>query len=92
MADSKSYKLVIFGEHYTIVSDETEHHVHSVSQLIDGLMKEVKAKMPQATAEKAAVLVALQLASQLNHSKDVISSYQHQHELLVAKVDAELQQ
>lgn len=90
MNTAKSFKITIFGENYSLMSDETEEHVHSVAQQIDSLMKEVAHKMPQAPVEKIAVLVALQLASQLDHAKSLNSRYEMSHESLIEKINQDL--
>ena len=90
MNDSKSYKITLFGENYTLVSDESEQHIVEVSQRVDLLMKEIALKLPQAPTEKVAVLVALQLASQLLHAKELSTSYELHQEQLVERINQEL--
>lgn len=72
MAEIRNYKVTIFGEHYSLMSDEPEAHVVGVAHKVDQLMKEIAAKMPQATTEKIAVFAALQLASQACNSDDAL--------------------
>ncbi|OGB86389.1 hypothetical protein A3J41_00315 [candidate division TM6 bacterium RIFCSPHIGHO2_12_FULL_38_8] len=56
----KKYKARIFGEVYTIVSDEDDGLVLDVVQKVDGMMKDLAAKPAMMTdAKKIAVLIAL---------------------------------
>lgn len=91
MQEKKNYKITIFGETYSLLSDETDHHISTVSQLVDSLMNEISLKIPQASTEKIAVLVALQLASQLTHSNELLQKYQQHNALLIDHITQELQ-
>jgi cell division protein ZapA len=59
------YKVEIFGEQYVLVSDESADHIASAARLVDTFMKEITTKAAGADTKKVAILVALQLASQL---------------------------
>ncbi|HVX00800.1 MAG TPA: cell division protein ZapA, partial [Candidatus Babeliaceae bacterium] len=59
----KKYKLSIFGEAYTIVSDESEEILLKAAKQLDGLMREVSQKSQIADAKRIAVLAALQIAT-----------------------------
>lgn len=72
MVEKKNYKIVVSGKTYSIVSDEPESHITMVSQMINGMMKDIADKMPQATMEQLAVLTALQLSSTVVHQQEQI--------------------
>ncbi len=62
----KKYKARIFGETYTIVSDEEDEFVLRVVHKVDTMMKEFAAKpMMMGDAKKTAVLVALKISEEL---------------------------
>ena len=69
-AQSKTYKVTIFGEQYTFMSDESEQHVAFVAHIVDSTMQDIAQKMPRIPSGKIAVLVALQLASKLTHAQE----------------------
>lgn len=69
-AQSKTYKVTIFGEQYTFMSDESEQHVAFVAHIVDSTMQEIAQKMPRIPSSKIAVLVALQLASKFTHEQE----------------------
>lgn len=60
-----TYKLLIFGEHYSIVSDESQALITKAAAQVDALMKEISAKAAHVDEKRIAVLVALQLASKM---------------------------
>jgi cell division protein ZapA (FtsZ GTPase activity inhibitor) len=60
-----TYKLLIFGDHYSIVSDESYTHITKAAAQVDALMKEIAAKAVHVDEKRIAVLVALQLASKM---------------------------
>lgn len=60
-----TYKLLIFGDHYSIVSDESQADIAKAAAYVDALMKEISAKAAHVDEKRIAVLVALQLASKM---------------------------
>lgn len=64
-ADTKRYKVTISGESYSLVSDEAEELVMRAARTVDERIAQVVRLMPSADIKKAAVLTALQLASEL---------------------------
>jgi cell division protein ZapA (FtsZ GTPase activity inhibitor) len=69
MNEKKSYKVSIFGDTYSLVSDETEDHLMRSAQLVDSLMNQIGQHVQgtqshNARAKQCAVLTALQIASQ----------------------------
>lgn len=74
----KKYKARIFGDIYTLVSDEEDAFVLQVVSKVDSLMKMYAAKPGVVLdAKKIAVLVALQVTEEL-----LASQYQMQNEHL----------
>ncbi|MCL4229649.1 cell division protein ZapA [Candidatus Dependentiae bacterium] len=72
----KPYKVIIAGEVYSLVSDETEESVTRAARLVDERVARVLPAIPSKDLKRATVLVALQLASELlekENQKDVDS-------------------
>lgn len=90
-SESKGIKLVIAGEQYTLASDESEHHLQLVAQMVDGMLKDLSGKAPYASEHKLAILAAMQCASQMVHAKELASAYQHQLELLTHQISKDLE-
>ena len=63
--ENNSYKLLIFGDHYSVVSDESNAQITKAASMVDALMKEISSKASQVDEKRIAVLVALQMASKL---------------------------
>ena len=94
MSEKKSYKVSIFGETYSLLSDESDAYVTQAAQLIDSYMKEVAGKLsPQthtAQAKKCAVLAALRVAIILLKEKGRKEQRKQVEQNLVAWIDQEL--
>jgi cell division protein ZapA (FtsZ GTPase activity inhibitor) len=65
----KKYSLTVFGDSYSILSDEPEQRVISAACHVDQLMHEIAAKAPDMPLQKIAVLAALKVALDLHSGK-----------------------
>jgi len=83
---AKNYKITIFGEQYTFMSDESEQHVSFVAHLVDSSMQDVAQKMSRLPAQKVAVFVAMQLASKLVHEQGINKQYLDHCEALIKQI------
>jgi cell division protein ZapA (FtsZ GTPase activity inhibitor) len=63
--DMKKYKAHIFGETFSLKSDEPEQLVFEAVELVDNSMKEISFQNALLDARKAAVLSALRIALRL---------------------------
>ena len=61
----KKYTVSIFGESYSLLSDESQEHIEQAAQAIDNLLQEVTQKAKTVDAKKAAILVAFRLMSKI---------------------------
>jgi cell division protein ZapA (FtsZ GTPase activity inhibitor) len=62
----KKHKVTIFGDSYTIMSDEAENAVAQLAHLVDSLMTDIAKRTLLTDSKKIAVLTALHLASRLH--------------------------
>ena len=60
--EKKNYKIQIFGDQYTLVSDEAEGHLIQSAKLIDKLMQTISQDYHITNPKKIAVLAALRIA------------------------------
>ncbi len=60
----QKYKVSLFGEIYSLVSDESESLLLNSASLVDSLMKEVAQQTRCTDTKRLAILVALHLAQQ----------------------------
>lgn len=65
MDKAKRYKVDIFGNEYTLLSDESHETVLEAAEYADRLMTQLSQGAPHADPKKIAVLAAVQLASKL---------------------------
>lgn len=64
-SEVKKYSLIVFGDSYTVVSDEPEVCVLSAASLVDQLMQEIASKASEMPVQKLAILAALKIALKL---------------------------
>lgn len=86
----KKYKVSIFGETYSIISDEPEEQVFAVAQQVDYCMKDICNRSSIQDAKKIAVLTALQFASKNIFSISKVDSYEKMAEKLIDVIDETL--
>lgn len=63
MNEAKSYKINIFDEQYSLLSDESAEHIAQSAALIDAYMREIAQKGSIKDPKKVAILAALRVAS-----------------------------
>lgn len=86
----KKYKARIFGELYSISSDENEKFVASVVNTVDNYMKEISLKSSGALDSKhVAVLAALRIAQELLELQGQLDKNQGHLEKIMMLLDEE---
>jgi cell division protein ZapA (FtsZ GTPase activity inhibitor) len=70
----QKYKVSLFGEVYTLVSDESENSLLSSAALVDNLMKEIAQQTRCTDTKRLAILVALHLAQQQSNDQSKLMS------------------
>lgn len=86
---ANNYKLTIFGDQYSVVSDESQSQVNQAADMVDKLMQEISAKLSQVDEKRIAVLVALQMASKvlaLEHQMETTTEF---HKELAERIENE---
>lgn len=68
----QKYKISLFGEIQTLVSDEPQENILSAVHQVDTLMKEIAAQTRCSDAKRVALLAALRLAQQLQDQSKLI--------------------
>ncbi len=91
MKQTKQYKITILDHEYSLVSDEPEAHIQKTVQKVDLLMKEVLEKSRLADQTKAAILAALQIASELLHIQGERERDMDHCQSLIEKIEKQLQ-
>lgn len=64
MQELKRYQVDIFGESYTVVSDESQKEVTDTAAFVDALMKETAGKST-VDPKKVAIFVAFKMAKKM---------------------------
>ena len=88
--DAKRYQLNIFGELYTIISDESEAEILKAASYVNSLMKEISEKSGSVDSKKIAVLVALKLSKQVLTMEMDCKKLKEEESNLINKIDEEI--
>lgn len=88
--ESKCYKVTIFSDQYSLLSDETEARITESALLVDMIMKEISEKSGIVDNKKIAVLAALRIASKLLQRESEIEKNRQKKEELVDRIEQEL--
>lgn len=63
--EKKKFKVSIFGDQYSLVSDQPQEHVMRVAATVDSLMNDIAQATKMSDGKKIAVLAALQVADRV---------------------------
>lgn len=86
----KNIKVTIFGKSYVLATDDSEQSVLDTVEFVDKKMKDLAAAIGANDGYSAAVMLALELASELNKSKASAELVQRKVSSLSSLVDLEL--
>ncbi len=84
------YKVTIGGESYFLVSDEPEERVKAVASFVDTQMRSMAQLGHNDDVKRLAVLVAIQCASKMVASADLLEYYQVRHEKILSTISEEI--
>ncbi|MFA6535569.1 MAG: cell division protein ZapA [Candidatus Babeliales bacterium] len=82
MDRQKKLKISILGKSYLINTDETQEDVFAAAHLVDSMLKESATKGSVTDDNKMAVIVALQLATELNKALNKLNGFESKIEQL----------
>ena len=85
-------EVVIMGQVFSVTSDDGEEHIRRVARYVDGKMREIAAggKVPSSFA--AAVLAALNIASECHKLHQTVADIEVAIDSLTARLDAAIAQ
>lgn len=85
--DKKSCKVHIFGDEYSLMSDESSEHIVQAAQVVDSLMREISEKSAALNEKKVAVLAALRMASKIALLESEIAAEKHKEQGVVERIN-----
>ncbi len=88
--EKKNYRVQIFGDEYTVISDESENQVIQAATLIDSLMHEIIQNAQLTDPKKIAVFAALRIASKLLDCEQSLETDNNKKVALVEYIEQEL--
>lgn len=86
----KKIKVSILGEDYYLKSDESESMILSAADLVSKNIKEICDKYPEIDFTKVSTLVAIQMATNLLKSKNLIDNFKEYSDNLSNNIDFEV--
>lgn len=88
MKNENRCKITIFGDEYTLVTNEPIEHVVQAAHMVDSFMQEVaKASAGTASDKKVAVLASLRLASTLLGLENAQEKEKRRNEYIIERID-----
>ncbi len=91
MDKQKSLKISILGKSYLINTDEVQEEVFAAANLVDRMLKEHMSRVSVNDEGKIAVVVALQLATDLSKALTKLNGLENRVEYLGNLIDNKLQ-
>lgn len=91
MSKNKHCKVHIFGDEYSLITNESEEHVKAAAAMVDALIKEIASKASVHQDKKVVVLAALQIASKMILLEQERADQKQQEERALALLDATLE-
>lgn len=82
MDKQKSLKISILGKNYLINTDENQEDVFAAAGLVDSMIREQASKVAAGDECKVAVIIALQLATDLTKALNRLSGLENKVEQL----------
>jgi cell division protein ZapA (FtsZ GTPase activity inhibitor) len=89
-SEVKNYKVTIFGNQYSILSDEPYDQVHESVAMLDTMMQEMAKKNQISNTNTLAVLVALKVVHSLREYTALSNQQEAVHGDLVRHMDQTL--
>ena len=80
-------KIHIFGDEYSLLSDESHEHIKQAALLVDDCMQDIVQKSSISSEKKIAVLGALRLASKMMHLESLIQEHAKKEQDLIHGID-----
>jgi cell division protein ZapA (FtsZ GTPase activity inhibitor) len=93
LADStmqKNIRITINGRQYSISTDENEADVYDAAQLVDSLLRDKAGNLSPNDEQKATLVVALQLATDLAKQRRLLQTYDQRVERLISVLGSEV--
>ncbi len=85
----KHIKITILGKQYSVATDEHDEDLQAAAHMVDSLLQKESEKVVPSDIGKAALAVALQLATDLAKNKRMLQSYEQHVEHLLGLLNHE---
>lgn len=92
--DKRRFKTTIAGRNYTILAKKPEMHLKTVSELVNGKIKQIKEAIPTLDVEQQSVLVTINAISEtiekqeeIEHLKNIINKLEISNEAQQKKIE-----
>lgn len=85
--NTETYKVLINGDEFHLVSDEPQAHVLEAAQRVDAIVQELSEKASHIDKRRVAILAALQLASELLRVQEDLARRKEKENALASFID-----
>ncbi len=90
MNEAKNYTIRVLNDQYVIKSDESQEHIDASAHLVNELIHEIVEHNKHIDHKKAAVLVALRIASRAVHMQEELKSVRCKEQGIIAALEKQL--
>lgn len=87
---ANKYEVIIFGQTYALVSNESHERIVQSAERLDTLMKDIAEKSRTLDIKNIAILAALQIAHQCGSLENHAERERDIHSKLIAQIDDQL--
>lgn len=84
------YQVSIFGDRYTLMSDEGADKVENLAHKVDALMNEIAQKIESKDIRQVAVLAALKIMHRLQELEVNLQQKDHEESQLIQYINQQL--
>lgn len=85
--NTETYKVLINGDEFHLVSDESQAHVFKAAETVDAIVQKLSSQASHIDKRRVAILAALQLASELLKTQETLALKQEKENALAALID-----
>ena len=90
MEKTQRCKVHIFGDEYSLVTNEPAEHIVQAAHMVDVLMREISEKSAISQEKKVAVLAALRMASKIVALESEIAQERQKEKTIIEQIDKAL--
>lgn len=84
--EKNGYKVRIFGDQYSLISDEAQEHVEQSAAFVDSVMNEIARRSSVRDPRRIATLASVRIASELLVLQQQLEEMERKHQELIERI------